>query len=404
MAASTAFDKRLKRRLVGRRLALFAATAPGLEALCLRELTALPCGIQDATAVAGGVSFTGRLQDIFLANLCLRTATRVLLRLLEFKATNFPTLEKRLMAIDWELYLPPDQMPDFNVATHRCRLYHTGAIADRLRAAIADRLGTGPSAHRTAEDNLAMKGRSLTPALFIRGAEDHFTVSVDSSGAGLYRRGIKKQVTEAPLRETVAAGALLQVGYSPAEPLVDPMCGSGTFSLEAAMMAQNIPAGWFRDFAFFQWPVFRISSGRWHHLRSRLQERIRRVDGPVIFSSDREAAACSALEHNCAASGLASAVQVVQADFFDRNPSELFADPGLLVLNPPFGKRLGSPAVSDRLFRRIRTKLTRDYRGWKAALVIPRRRLLREIPFRAAVTGVIHGGLRLFIATGRVPG
>lgn len=391
-----AFEKRVKRRVVARTKAFFAATSPGLEKLCLAELQALSLVGPEGAATAGGILFSGRLHDGFLANLCLGTANRVLMRIGTFEASNFHTLEKKLAAIPWELYLHPGQSRRFDVAAHNSRLYHGTAVVDRCEKVILERLSE-PGVDPEPQESTAVGQR-----IFIRVVDDRFTVSLDSSGESLYRRGVKSRVTAAPLRETIAAALLSLAGYSPVEALVDPLCGSGSFSLEAAMRAHHIPAGWFREFAFMGWPAFTLARGRWKHLRDTLAERIVKTAPAAIFAADIDPAACSALEENAAARGLAATIAVANRDFFEFSPRQLGIAPGLLVANPPFGRRIGSRHQSDAFFKSLCDRLGTVWRGWRVALVVPRKSLLKLIPFRARTQEVRHGGLRLFLTTGRL--
>ncbi|MFZ0610764.1 MAG: hypothetical protein WAM73_00855 [Desulfobacterales bacterium] len=390
-----AFEKRVKRRVVARPLEFFAGTSPGLEELCLAELQALSLAGPAVAATEGGILFNGRLHDGFLANLCLCTANRVLMRIGTFGASNFHTLDKKLATIPWELYLHPGQSLRFDVATHRSRLYHGAAVADRCEKVIRARLS------ETGVHPGPQEGAAVGQRIFIRVVDDHFTVSLDSSGKSLYRRGLKSRVTAAPLRETMAAALLSLAGYTPAETLVDPLCGSGSFSLEAALRAHHIPAGWFREFAFFGWPAFALTRGRWKHLKETLAARIVKIAPAAIFAADIDPAACRSLEENAAACGLSATIAVANRDFFELTPRELGVAPGLLVMNPPFGRRIGSRNQSDAFFKSLCDRLETVWRGWRVALVVPRKSLLKLIPFPVHIQEVRHGGLRLFLTTGR---
>jgi len=391
-------EKRIKRRLVAQEHAFFAVVPPGVESLCSREAAALELG--HAAAETGGVHFRGRLHDGYKANLCLRTATRVLLRIAEFNAADFKTLEQRLNAVPWELYLPDGLLPEIRVTCRKSRLYHSEAVAERLRAALAS--GPRPPESRLhSPPDSAEADREPPQKLFVRLFKNRCTVSLDCGGQELYRRGIKTQVTEAPLRENLAAAILMLAGYDGRQPLIDPMCGSGTFSIEAAMMAANIPAGWYRSFAFFAWPAFRLTRGRWTHLRRQLQARFRLPPSPQIAASDSDPEACRTLSANLSGCELASAVDVRVADFFDIRPS---GDPGMVVLNPPYGRRIAADRESGGLYREIGAKLRKDFRHWTAALVIPQRELLAHIPFAVDLYPLVHGGLRVWAAVGHIPG
>ncbi|MGW8188174.1 MAG: THUMP domain-containing class I SAM-dependent RNA methyltransferase [Desulfobacterales bacterium] len=372
----------------------FAAVSPGLEPLCLRELKALSLAPSEGRTAEGGVSFNGRLSDGYLANLCLRTANRVLMRIAAFTASNFFTLEKKLAAIPWELYLYPGQPLRFNVTSRHSRLYHGVAIAERFQKVITARwveVGVDPKPNHSA---------AFRQRLFIRVVDDRFAVSLDSSGYSLYRRGLKKQVTAAPLRETIAAAMLMLAGYSPPEPLIDPMCGAGSFSLEAAMQARNIPAGWFRDFAFSGWPAFALTHRRWKHIKDQCAQRIVDTGNAAIFAADIDPQACRALEENAANCGLSASIAVSNRDFFDLTPREFGIAPGLLIINPPFGRRMGSLKQSDALFQDLCKRLKAVWSGWRVAMVVPRKNLLKQIPFPFSVQGIRHGGLRLYLTTG----
>jgi putative N6-adenine-specific DNA methylase len=387
-------EKRIKRQVVARSMEFFAATSPGLEPLCLRELLALSLVASEGRAAEGGVCFNGRLSDGYLANLCLRTANRVLMRIGTFAASNFFTLEKKLAAIPWELYLHPGQPLRFKVTARHSRLYHGAAIAERFQKVITARWA------EAGDDPKSNNSMAFSQRLFIRVVDDHFAVSLDSSGDSLYRRGLKKQVTAAPLRETIAAAVLILAGYTPPEPLVDPMCGAGSFSLEAAMQAHNIPAGWFRDFAFSGWPAFALTHRRWEHIKDQCAQRIVDPNNAAIFAADIDPSACKALEENAADSGLSASIAVSNRDFFDLTPREFGVAPGLLVINPPFGRRMGSRKQSDALFQDLCNRLNAVWRGWRVAMVVPRKNLLKRIPFPFSVQFIRHGGLGLYLTTG----
>ncbi|HDI59162.1 MAG TPA: hypothetical protein ENF48_02195 [Desulfobacteraceae bacterium] len=271
MTDATALDKRIRRHVIGPPQLFFAATAPGIEPICAAELAACLPGVQPRP-MRGGVSFKARLDDAFRANLMLRTANRVLMRIARFEAAYFSQLEKALAAVPWELYLARETPVVARVATRKSRLHHSGAIAQRLAAAVAER-------RRNAIFNPlpAPPDRPAEQTIFIRAKHDRFTVSLDTSGELLHKRGLKADVGPAPLRETLAAAILEQVDYTGDAPLLDPMCGGGTFVLEAAMHACRIPVGWHRDFVFTRWPAFRPH--RWAHLRRTLAARRRPAPG-----------------------------------------------------------------------------------------------------------------------------
>ncbi len=283
----TPLKKRIKRHVIGRKRQFFAATAPGLETICREELRVLlPSGTPMAI-VEGGVKFEGRLHDCYLADLNLRTANRLLMRIESFHAANFRELEKNLIAVPWELFILQDTPTHIRVTSRHSRLYHKDAVAGRVQASIALRFAQNEFSGEASPEP------TVTQQIFVRLSDNRFTLSIDSSGDLLHKRGIKPRAAKAPIRETLAAAALILSGYTGTEPLVDPMCGSGTFAIEAALIAQKIPPGRFRDFAFMEWPSFQPK--RWQHMKEATEKKIVRTNTPFIFASDRDdRAACTA--------------------------------------------------------------------------------------------------------------
>jgi putative N6-adenine-specific DNA methylase len=418
--------KRIRRHVSGRVQDFFAVTSPGFEQICFDELTSLPLSFESVKIVTGGVEFKARLQDCYLANLNLRTATRILMRICTFKASNFSQLEKKISDIPWELFLSPEHLTHISVTSKHSRLFHKEAIAGRFQAGIIQRFaasfqplslksplegGVGRCVCTETSPLPPSKGDSDVSALnltasgekgrcFVRVSDDRFTVSIDSSGEMLYKRGIKKQGGAAPLRETIAAAALTLAGYDSDAPLIDPLCGSGTFSLEAAMRAKHIPPGWLREFAFMEWPSFMPK--RWAYLKREAEKSFIQLHKPLIFASDKDGAVCHALEDQVSACGLSDAIHIACKDFFAFSPSSITAQPGLVMLNPPYGLRLGTRAESEKLFHEIIRKLKKDYKGWKVGLITPNRELVRNMPFPMRQYFFSHGGLKMTLLAGNV--
>lgn len=388
------FSKRLKRHVIGRTRPYFIVSPPGFENLCRQELMSISPADLQASVIPGGVEFKGRLLDCYQANLFLRSAGRILMRIHQLQATNFRQLAKGVVDIPWELYLPPKPLPDIHCSIQRCRLYHTAAIGECLTSGITQRLSAGRF-----EENPPFCSNDKQK-IFIRGRDDRFLVSIDSSGAHLYKRGLKRHYGQAPLRETIAAAALLLAGYSGTGPLIDPMCGTGTFSLEAALIAKNIPPGWFRKFAFMDWPSFRQS--QWEAIKRRTAERIRRPHTPLIFASDKDPLACDRLKACISKFDLEDTVRVLNQDFFDLLPDQLSDQRGLVTLNPPYGHRMGSKQASGAILSAIFAKLAQDYRGWKLVITIPDLPPGTKVPFGLKAYPIRHGGLKLALLVGNI--
>ncbi|MBI5589662.1 MAG: RNA methyltransferase [Deltaproteobacteria bacterium] len=391
---SSSLEKRIKRNISGRKQEFFVITSPGLESLCRQELVRLPTFSGETASVSGGVEFSGKLYDGYLANLHLRTATRILMRIETVLATHFTRLSKKTAEIPWELYLRSDVAPLIRVSTHHCRLYHKDAVSAIFAESVRNRL-LQYACDPQPEDRPAIQQR-----LFIRGMDDRFRVSMDSSGDLLYKRGVKTLAGAAPVRETLAAAILMLAGYSGREVLVNPMCGSGTFAVEGALMARNIPPGWMRPFAFMGWPGF--SPSQWHHLRNAAEKQI--VSGPLppVIAFDNSPAACDLLALLAHSHAALDQIRVQEGDFFDLNPGELAIEPGLVVINPPYGKRMGTRRESRLLIQDVMKKLKADYRGWRFALMIPDRSGLGRISPEWRFHPIYHGGLKLELLVGKL--
>jgi putative N6-adenine-specific DNA methylase len=387
-------SKRIKRHIIGRKHKFFIATSPGFEPVCLKELLKLKPDGGETRVTPGGVEFEGRLDDCYLANLNLRSANRILMRIHTLKSSNFRKLEKNLLDIPWELYLHSGRRPNVHVTTKHCRLRHSAAITERFQTAITAQLSRFKSDKKTTK---------IVPAdqnIYVRGIDDRFTISIDSSGDLLYKRGLKKHTGKAPLRETLAAGALLLAGYDGRNPLLDPMCGSGTFSLEGALMAKQVPAGWFRDFAFMGWPSFRPK--RWNYMRRRAESKFVNPEKVQIFASDTDPDACQKLEKCVQAHRMSDTVRVKPVDFFDLNPRELTDRTGMICINPPYGRRLGGRKDAEKYFQAICKQLKQAYRGWNLILFAPSRKMAGTIPFQTKSYPILHGGLKLALLIGKV--
>jgi len=393
-------EKRVKRHVLGKIRSFFVSTLPGIEQLCFNELLSLGISMTDATLMKGGVEFRDRVHNCYLANLKLRTANRILMRIETFRATNFRQLKKKLKGLPWELYLHKDAACEVNVTSRHSRLFHKDAIVDQVKESVAERWSLA---------NLYLENKQETSRfpqqIFIRAFNDRFTISIDSSGELLHKRGLKIHGGKAPIRETIAAAILAEAGYHGDEPLLDPMCGTGTFSLEGSMIANHVPAGWYRNFAFMGWPCFRPS--RWKYIRREAEKSIKQINKPIIFASDKDQNICLNLGKVIRENNLSGTISVLRRDFFDLLPSDIKSlakteRNGLVTINPPYGRRLGSKDNSEKTFVKICQKLKKDFKGWKIALIAPSRNLVKKVPFTVADHNLFHGGLNLTFLTGRI--
>ncbi len=393
----------------------FAACAPGLEPLLAGELRRLGLLGNKKAAVdgstnhaggfpagsAGGVAFDGDLDALYRANLCLRTASRVLVRLGDFYAAGFPELHKKAGRLAWERFLKPGQSVDLHVTCHKSRLYHSGAVAERVLAAIGDRLGkpvTSVKAPAAGEEVEGTAGQIIV----VRLVRDHCQVSIDSSGELLHRRGYRLATAKAPLRETLAAAMLLASGWDGSSPLIDPFCGSGTIPIEAAMLALGIPPGRNRKFAFMGWPGY--SPDRWQALIR--QEQPLAAAGLVIQASDRDAGAVRMAQENGRRAGVdemisfaCQAVSAIQPPAIQ--PSE---SPGWVVTNPPYGIRVSARNDLRNLYAQIGNVLRAHCPGWRVAILCSDPALLAQTGFRLDTSfSMVNGGVNVRLGRGTVP-
>ncbi len=378
--------------------AYFAVSAPGLEAFVAQELLQLGL-VERATPTPGGVEFSGDPGALYRANLYLRTASRVLARLGDFQAIGFSELRKRAGRLEWERYLKPGQPVALRVTCHKSRLYHSDAVAERVAAAIGDRLGQ-PSPQHQPDDDASGPSPQL---VVVRLAFDHCTISLDSSGELLHRRGYRLATAKAPLRETLAAGLLLASGWDGISPLLDPFCGSGTIPIEAASLALGLPPGRQRRFAFMDWPGFEQAT--WQALLDQAEQASQRLarakTGKLcLLASDRDAGAIKLAQANAARAGVADWIEFSCRAVSAIEPP---AQPGWLVTNPPYGLRVSPEKDLRNLYAQLGNLLRARCPGWQVALLSSDRLLLGQTGLRLDTSlALVNGGVPVRLGRGRV--
>ena len=376
----------------------FAIVAPGLEPFALAEAQALGLG---ATLEAGGVAWSGDARSAFLANAALRIASRVLVRLASFEVRSFAELERHARRISWASVLRPGDAVRFRVTCKKSKLYHSDAVAQRLADAVMRAVpGVRAEGGSIGEDEFD-EDEADVALIVVRLMRDVCTVSADSSGALLHRRGYRLATARAPLRETIAAGLLAASGWDGMSPLVDPLCGSGTIPIEAALKARGIAPGAHRRFAMERWPTVPALLG--DQVRSQLAERAVASASVAIEGSDRDAGGIAAATSNAARAGvshdLTLAVLSLSAARFPEGSR------GWVVTNPPYGVRVGEADEVRDLWAQLGNVLRERAPGWRVALLSPEAALERQlrIPLRAAAS-LSNGGIPVRIMVGEVPG
>lgn len=358
------------------KMPLFFAGTPGLEAALCAEAAAL--GFDAPRAVPGGVESAGTWRDVWRANLMLRGAARVLVRVGGFPVFHLAQLDKRSRKFGWAQYLRPDTPVRVEVTCRKSKIYHAGAAAQRIENAIAQ--GVGAEITQDA------------PVRLLARIDNNFcTFSIDSSGEPLHRRGHKQAVGKAPMRETLAAMFLHECGFAGAEPVLDPMCGSGTFVIEAAEMAAQLAAGRSRGFAFQH--LAGHDEQAWQEMRGKAQSG--QAPAHRFFGSDRDQGAA-----RMAAGNAQRAKVAAWCEFACRPAGQLTrpeGQPGLVIVNPPYGARIGNKKPLYALHAGLGEVLKSGFGGWRVGLITTDRDLAYAtgLPFQPPGPPVAHGGLKV---------
>jgi putative N6-adenine-specific DNA methylase len=346
---------------------LYAVTQPGLEPYLINELKNLGLTgkrpkAYDSTGEAheesGGVEFEASLADLYRANLQLRTANRVLSRLGEFSANGFEELQKKAARLPWQQYLRPGQPVALRVTCRKSRLYHSDAVGREVLAAINLNLGKPSTLVKFDEDI-----RPVPQLVVVRLYRDVCTISMDTSGASLHRRGYRLETAKAPLRETLAAGLLFASGWDATTPMMDPFCGSGTIAIEAALMACRIAPGKNRRFAFTDWQNFDSSLWQGIYKEAAANEL---TECPPILASDRDEGAIRISTANAERANVLQYLTLQCQAFSAIHPP---ADKGWVVTNPPYGVRVSASKDLRNLYTHLGDVLREQFAGWHFGLL-----------------------------------
>ncbi len=387
---------------------LFAVTAPGLEDLARAELTKLGltplASRMNASAYSqasqtgpaeetGGVEFDARPADLMRANLHLRTVSRLTARLGSFDALGFDELHKKATRLGWREFIKPGQQVAIRATCKKSRLYHSDAVAREVAKAISTAVKGDVSLVKPDPD------AEFPPQLVVvRIVNDECTISIDTSGALLHRRGYRLQTAKAPLRETLAAGLLLASGWNSSAPLVDPFCGSGTIPIEAALLAGNIAPGKSRKFAFMDWPNYKKSA--WTQvLDAAIAAETK--DIPPILGSDRDEGAINISQENALRSGVLEHIT-----FSPLAVSAIVPPPltGWLVTNPPYGIRVSPTSDLRNLYSRLGDLMRSQFQGWHYGILCADPVLAGHTYLKhERVLNLVNGGVAVKFFVGLVP-
>ena len=357
---------------------LIAKTLYGLEKVLSEELAEL--GAEDVQPVNRAVLFEGDKYLLYKANYCLRTAMSVLVPIAEFRIRSSDDLYSKSLRVNWKEYLDPEHtfsvIPVINSPVFR----HTGFAGLRLKDAIADwfrdKSGKRPSVD-TADPDVVFN---------LHISNDVVTISLDSSVLPLYKRGYRKEQGPAPINEILAAGIIKLSGWKGETTLLDPMCGSGTIAIEAALMACKIPPGRFRQFYGFQ---------RWRDYDEDLFKRLKEeseIESHVlpakIYASDISEEAVSMTRTNTASAGLSDAISAGISDFGDLKAMD---NKGVIIINPPYGQRIRG-TDNDILYGLIGSTLKHNFPGYEAWIISSDKDSLKHIGLKPARKTLLFNG------------
>ncbi len=354
---------------------IFLVAMPGLEDMLLAE--ALEKGFAGAVLSPGGVTIQGGWPEVWRANLELRGASRVLARIGSFMAFHLAQLDKRARKFPWADVLRADVPLRVQVTTKASKIYHAGAATQRIETALRESLGATISADAA----LILK---------VRIDDNVVTLSIDTSGESLHKRGHKEAVGKAPMRETLASLLLRQAGYVGTETVVDPMCGSGTFVIEAAEIAMGLNPGRSRSFTFENlasfdatiWETMRTAPPRSSDLR--------------FYGSDRDAGVVRMSIANAQRAGVTEVVHFENHAAGELTPPE--GPPGLVIVNPPYGGRIGNKKLLYPLYGTLGQTLLTRFKGWRVGLVTSEPPLAKAtgLPWKPQGPAIAHGGMKVW--------
>jgi len=366
----------------------FAPCPRGLEAALAAELA--PLGATDLAPTDGGVAFAGPLTLAYHANLESRLASRVLWRVGAGDAADEHQLYDLVHGIDWLQHFAAARTLRVDVAATRSPLRSLEFATLRIKDAVCDvfreRTGTRPSVDKRAPD----------VRVFVHLTEQQATVYLDTSGEPLFKRGYRRDTEEAPLRENLAAGILALSGWTPAEPFLDPMCGSGTMAVEAALIAADRAPGLVRRFGFQKLAWY--DGPAWQRITQAARDRVRAAPAtPTLFASDKADGAVARTRAHLDAAKVDGFVVVERADALTR-PAP--APAGVIVTNPPYGVRLADLDALAALYPRLGDALKQRFAGWRACVLTGDLRLAKLIGLKPdRRTPLYNGALecRLFV-------
>lgn len=356
----------------------YAVVLPGLEALASQELTSLSA--HDIRSEQGGIRFAGTLDTLYRVSLRARCITRIQVRVGKCHAMTWPELQHNVRSMAWERFIPKGAKVSVQASAEQSKLMHTDKIAEHVLLGIKDALGKRLDKENGAEQHV-----------YVHIANNRCDIRVDASGERLDRRGYRLQTAKAPMRETLAAGVLQWMDWKADEPLLVPMCGSGTLAIEAAMVGRKIAPNTQHEFPFKAWDIFKEKA--WLRVLEKTTTMVQESLPVKIQVSDVHVGALKASKENAQRAGVLTDLDVHQQDMHKLKPAK-DAEAGLLLCNPPYGLRIEMDG--EQFYRDLGHVLRDSFAGWRVAVMCPdwKHEKALSLPVRRRLR-VKHGGLWL---------
>ncbi|MBE9196641.1 class I SAM-dependent RNA methyltransferase [Synechocystis sp. LEGE 06083] len=358
----------------------FATVARGLEAIAAQELSQL--GAEQVKPEFAGVAFIGDRALLYRINLWSRLIYRVLMPMATVKAFNAQDLYRSIKKIDWDEFLSPDQTIQINCTGKNPQLNHSHFTALQVKNAIVDQQRD----RHQRRSSVDLEQPDIVINAHIH--QNHCQLSLDSTGFSLHRRGYRPAMGQAPLKETLASALLTIAEWTPEHPLYDPLCGSGTFLLEAGLQSLNIAPGKFQPgFCFQQWPDF--DQDLWQSLLEEAKAGEKDTLQAPLWGSDGDRGVIQEAKSNAQQCQLAGKINWQQLDFADIEPP---AAQGMLICNPPYGKRIGQAEALGDFYQQIGDVLKQRFKGWTAFILSGNKALTKRIGLRTSARFPINNG------------
>ncbi len=360
---------------------IFLVTLPGLETYLYSEVTEQ--GFRKPKIISGGVTIRGGWKDVWRANLVLRGASKVLARIGEFRALHLAQLDKRSRKFPWEDYLSPGYSVKVEVSTNnQSKIYHEGAATQRIEKAI----------HESFSAKIATSLDEADILIKVRIERNLVSFSIDTSGIALHKRGHKQAMGKAPLRETIAAMTLRACNYKRTEPLLDPMCGSGTYPIEAAEISANLMAGRDRRFAFEKLVGYDAVA-----VQSMKDNWYTRDITPHYYGFDQNKQVVESAQANAMRAGVDRACQFTAQSLSKLKRPE--GPVGLVMVNPPYGIRIGDKKMLLKLYSNFGNVMREQFSGWRVGMITADKKLAEatKLPWLQPSPPIPHGGLKIWL-------